>query len=222
VSSPYGLPQAMGITDDTINAPIYQAMLQVTNCPSDPVNAQQFFRLPNTPTDFYTSNGARRSSYLFSTAQIVDYSASYNYYAGLSYSTVVNGVTISVGYNGVFGNDGAARLGDILDGSSNTIAIGECKQIKSTSSVFGPFWGAGIHTCCHGYTPNNDVRFTVNGRFNPDPNGQYAWGFGSHHTGGAHFLMGDGAVRFISENMDLQILEHLGSFSDGKPAGGFN
>ena len=31
---------------------------------------------------------------------------------------------------------------------------------------------------------------------------QYAWVFGSGHAGGAFFLMGDGHVKFLSENMD--------------------
>ena len=47
----------------------------------------------------------------------------------------------------------------------------------------------------------------------------YAWGtvsgclsarhFGSHHEGGVFFLFADGAVKFLSENMDLTTLRAI-------------
>ncbi len=46
-------------------------------------------------------------------------------------------------------------------------------------------------------------------------------GFGSMHTGGAHFLMGDGAVKFLSENLDAVIYRNLGTINDGYPVGEF-
>ncbi|MDP1796770.1 MAG: DUF1559 domain-containing protein [Planctomycetaceae bacterium] len=52
------------------------------------------------------------------------------------------------------------------------------------------------------------------------PRGQTA-GFGSLHTGGCHFLIGDGTVRFISENIDTTIYRNLGTVNDGNPIGEF-
>jgi hypothetical protein len=43
----------------------------------------------------------------------------------------------------------------------------------------------------------------------------------SLHTGGAHGLMGDGSVRFISENIDVQTVRRLCSRSDGEVLGEF-
>jgi len=62
-----------------------------------------------------------------------------------------------------------------------------------------------------------------------------AEGFSSEHAGGMHFLMGDGAVRFVSENIDSQpspypspvtsagygVYNRLGSRNDGLPVGEF-
>ncbi|MFI4850256.1 MAG: DUF1559 domain-containing protein, partial [Gimesia chilikensis] len=42
----------------------------------------------------------------------------------------------------------------------------------------------------------------------------------SFHEGGAHFLVGDGSVHFLSENIDLQVFQQLGHISDGLPTGG--
>jgi len=46
-------------------------------------------------------------------------------------------------------------------------------------------------------------------------------GFNSYHTGGAHFLMGDGTVRFITENLDERTYQNLSRRSDGATLGGF-
>ena len=45
--------------------------------------------------------------------------------------------------------------------------------------------------------------------------------FASYHTGGAHFLLGDGAVRFISTSIDLGVYRSLASRSAGDITGEF-
>lgn len=43
----------------------------------------------------------------------------------------------------------------------------------------------------------------------------------SFHTGGCHALMGDGAVRFLSENLDFWVIRNLCSRADGNTVGEF-
>jgi len=43
----------------------------------------------------------------------------------------------------------------------------------------------------------------------------------SFHVGGVHVCMGDGAVRFIGENMELETLKKLATRDDGRPVGEF-
>jgi prepilin-type N-terminal cleavage/methylation domain-containing protein len=43
----------------------------------------------------------------------------------------------------------------------------------------------------------------------------------SQHTGGVHTVLGDGSVRFISENLDFNIIRRLGLPSDGETIGEF-
>ena len=47
------------------------------------------------------------------------------------------------------------------------------------------------------------------------------WGFGSHHSGGAHFVFGDGRVRFVNEKILPQVFQQLGHRADGQFLGDF-
>jgi hypothetical protein len=44
-------------------------------------------------------------------------------------------------------------------------------------------------------------------------------GFGSAHEGGAHFCLSDGAIRFISSNVDQNVFRRLGNRHDGELVG---
>jgi prepilin-type N-terminal cleavage/methylation domain-containing protein len=45
--------------------------------------------------------------------------------------------------------------------------------------------------------------------------------FQSHHTTGAHFLLGDGSIRFLSENMDQGIYESISTIAAGEVVNNF-
>ncbi len=136
-------------------------------------------------------------------------------------------------YQGMFGNNGAAEISQLRDGASNVIAIGESVQEKLTPQ-FGGYWGAGVHTCCHGYVPGRDRlggnRFHINGvdvRWLDPETGQctrglwsrctYAWVFSSYHPGGCQFVMGDGSVKFLPEGMSKRTFKLLNYIHDGNP-----
>ncbi|MEZ6060353.1 MAG: DUF1559 domain-containing protein [Planctomycetaceae bacterium] len=106
-------------------------------------------------------------------------------------------------YKGLFGSGTKTRFRDMLDGSSNTLAFVEVTG--------GPQYG---------------FMWIDNGAF---PTG---WGFGddynqlnSFHIGGIQVLMGDGSVRFLSENIDATwingVLHSLASMSEGNPVSEF-
>jgi prepilin-type processing-associated H-X9-DG protein len=52
-------------------------------------------------------------------------------------------------------------------------------------------------------------------------NWQTSQGFKSRHVGGAHFLMCDGAVKFITQNIDYITYQRLGDRRDGGVVGEF-
>ena len=185
----------------TPNAAVVATRVAVYECPADDA--------PNAPSQSgygaYARTGARRSNYLFGTGNYTDYSGNYD---------------PKYRYAGAFGNNGAAKLGSIRDGTSHTIAVGESKQLHISSS-YGPYWGAGTHTAVHGYTPPGDSRFNVNYPFgkcagNPDYICQYAWGFGSWHPGGANFVFCDGSVHFLVDEISYPTLVALNTANGGE------
>lgn len=113
---------------------------------------------------------------------------------------------------GVFGINNSARMRDLADGSSNTIAICESPMVKDDAQ-WGPYWGAWTNTywLTTAYGINKPRSATQ-----PKP---MAWSAGSSHTGGCHVLLGDGTVRFLSQNVNLGIFENLVSIADGNVVG---
>ncbi|GAB5440197.1 MAG: DUF1559 domain-containing protein [Fuerstiella sp.] len=93
-----------------------------------------------------------------------------------------------------FGINGAARIADIQDGTSSTMAFIET-PLQKEHSAYGPYWQAYTHT--HNIVPR---LYGINRK---RPSGlPYAWYPGSKHTGGAQTLLMDGSVRFLTENID--------------------
>ena len=45
---------------------------------------------------------------------------------------------------------------------------------------------------------------------------EYVGGPSSAHTGGYHVVLGDGSVRFISQNVSLPVLRNLANRADGE------
>lgn len=199
ISNPYSRPLAGGVTTSNANQAIYSKRLAVLTCPTDDMASQQVISGANNAADFYERNNVARSSYLFASGDHTDYTSAWGGYAASA-------------TRGAFGNDGAANVRDLKDGASLTVVVGESKQLH-TSSAYGPYWGAGTHTCCHGYVPN--YTFHINYDYSGNNSKlQYAWGFGSWHAGGAHMLFGDGSVKFLNENMNFNQFQALNRISD--------
>lgn len=100
------------------------------------------------------------------------------------------------------------RIGDVTDGLSNTIQVGEISF--NTANCFRVFIrGCDSSACGSVKNINSGINIT---RYNGSNNFNDV-SFGSMHTGGAHFLMGDGSTHFISQNIDFNVYRSLGSKS---------
>ncbi|QDT81696.1 Type II secretion system protein G precursor [Gimesia maris] len=111
------------------------------------------------------------------------------------------------------------RLRDITDGASNTTVVGESVANEAMAASFRPGWSwmnaAECNASCA--VPLN----TYNSRSPLTLPWDVVHSFASQHTGGGHFLLADGAVRFISDNIDLATYRDLSSTNGGEILGEF-
>ena len=119
------------------------------------------------------------------------------------------------GYNGT---GSGWSSGTIINPDLGPVVAGHTSwRGGSSDSARGYSWVRGItvNVLTNGYnTPNSripDVQFHGSGLFGPR----------SLHTGGAHLLLGDGAVRFISENVDAMLHRSIHSRNGGEVSGEF-
>ncbi|QDT45593.1 putative major pilin subunit [Gimesia alba] len=205
----------------TLRVPVY-------NCPSSPHSI--------------TSNDNGMNNY--DQGQTMDY-------VGIAGATPAPGAQTGVcsatgaGYgNGTYCNNGLLapndcfRMRDVKDGTSNTIIVGEQSgQVNgkdSRSNYYGGWsgigtgskvpslgsgsnWGSGTTTVMYSI---NSFWDTTAGDEAFRPYGANTV-LGSYHTGGTHVLLTDGAVRFVSENIDFGTLANLCARGDGLVIGEF-
>jgi prepilin-type N-terminal cleavage/methylation domain-containing protein len=130
-----------------------------------------------------------------------------------------------------FGSHASSKIADFVDGTSNIVLLAE--TIRNVFDGPPPAWGVYKHVgdgvdfghatqyrklndwgCCIWTTPawsQGNITGKLGEFMNP----------GSLHTGGMHVAMGDGTVRFISENIDTTTRTRLGQIQDQNPVGEF-
>jgi prepilin-type N-terminal cleavage/methylation domain-containing protein/prepilin-type processing-associated H-X9-DG protein len=127
-------------------------------------------------------------------------------------------------------------IASVEDGPSNVIHVAEI--LPSCNDHLSGWWdynGMGnahastsvpINTngMCRSATPQERAKLmppnTTQDCTNQN-NWNLSWGFRSKHNGGAHFLLVDGSVHFLSENIDYVTYQRLGGRKDGQTIGPF-
>jgi prepilin-type N-terminal cleavage/methylation domain-containing protein len=122
-----------------------------------------------------------------------------------------NGMFSQIGTNpNLRGGKALRRIAAVTDGTTNTIMMGEkAWQIGTADYAAGVVWGQRGAEDDAGADGDGYVQHMGNGwvhinsvenPYSANPN--HRRGFSSNHVGGAQFLLVDGSVRFISENID--------------------
>lgn len=193
--------------------PVYQQMRQrltVFRCPSDiGPDVNEGFPNPDPAVDAQT-----RPRRPFDEAGVHQPISTSNY-LGVGSSNALwhpdrepNDLT-ERGSNGVFIFDRAIRFADISDGLSNTFMAGErAYEMNFPNGTIYPL--AGLILAARGVASNRDwglVDVLGGGerRINCPEQSNCTRGFSSLHQGGSQFLLCDGAVVFVSENINALV-----------------
>ena len=151
--------------------------------------------------------------------------------------------------NGMFASRYSRKIRDLTDGTSNTVMVGEirlqpdlvgpsgpgnvgCSQTSDWHDMRGrysnPHPGGVTFTTIRPPntpvgdsmswafgTPNVPLRGCASGSASPEVHAR------SWHPGGAQFSLADGSVRFISNNIDQNVFQYLGTVAGGEVIGEF-
>ncbi len=118
-------------------------------------------------------------------------------------------------HDGMYSRNGGTRFAEVLDGLSNTLSCGERQN--------GPFRKGGVHGPHFSYettwigavrevtNPTDDHGHMVLFQTGNTPNSQFSddRDVSAPHVGYANFLMGDGSVRLITEDIDITVYQGL-------------
>ncbi|WP_417382732.1 DUF1559 domain-containing protein [Gimesia sp.] len=190
---------------------LVKTVIPVFNCPSDPMEGLN------------TNIGSWGKS---------------NYPALFSPCNIKPGNTAGSCYTGAFNYHNINRLKNFTDGASNVIMVGErTTEDRGSGAIWigaqgyvhssagnvanWPYHAALVRTWQGATaTPDPSTIYLINGINNNDGL-RYAWSLSSSHAGGCHFLLGDGSVRFISENINGDTLVYLAAINDKNVIGEF-
>lgn len=149
------------------------------------------------------------------------------WYEGVAHSASTLG---RLPHNGIFRFNRPVKMAGVTDGLSNTFAMTEFVQIDRQAGAVDANFAA----------PPGNVRAWILGKTLGDSYGMYSFKvikdwplnvqvdrgrdgvpynylpFGSHHSGGALFLLGDGSVQFVSETIDFDLYKHLATCNGGE------
>jgi prepilin-type processing-associated H-X9-DG protein len=219
-------PITPNIAATPTNLAVASNPLKMFGCPSD----ENPLPVVSNGSDL---TAVSRSNYLLN-AGLPVYVAPYNFTSveqGPQYASVPKT------FRGAFGIDGAGSPAGMKDGSSNTVAIGESRQVHATvgslnGETVAPFWGTGTYGAVLGQSDAsipqaNWTAATPNfkgGVCADNPTGQPVCqgpgGFGSQHSGVTNFVFADGSVRPVSDGVNATTFGNLLTADAGIPVTG--
>lgn len=157
-------------------------------------------------------------------------------YVAMQGHTAQNFVNSQLIGTGAFGTNFASKIGQLTDGTTNTICVGERAYRVGNVMMHAATWAgcaASGHDDCI-----DDAMATARSPINPVQTAIYntysrQQALSSNHTGGVQIALFDGSVRFLSQNVDFvmaggsntsnadSVYEYLIHIKDGAVIGDF-
>ena len=179
---------------------------EVLVCPSD--HSKPYSTDPAFVPWYYTRG------YPAATGNYAFVSGKYGAWHGLSDSS--SNYMVKYDNTGPFVYKVSYRARDITDGLSNTLFVGEVidAHLPESSNI----WTRAVREMDTMRSTSNPINTLPGGpvyldRYEIKVNGAFA----SRHSGGANFMFGDGRVRFLSENIGLDVYQALSTRNLGEP-----
>jgi prepilin-type N-terminal cleavage/methylation domain-containing protein len=201
------------------NAAVVSTLLPALICPTD--DGDPYYRGASVN---YQISAAAQAAGFFGAKTSYDFSTlRYSNSASLWLATLNSSDTSIVPnlrYRRMFGPHSASKIRDVRDGTSNSAMLvhGTLEVRNGVSNTWGysKWVGNGIDLgsdpinmwlCCSWAPPQTEI-----------PGRTTNWGAaGSQHVGGTFIALGDGAVRFLSENIDTRVRKKIAYIADGEP-----
>lgn len=127
---------------------------------------------------------------------------------------------ICIRLDGIFFINSTIGLRDITDGTSNTFLVMEV-QTQLSASMPGGDRHYNFSAGGDGNPPSDPSEYLIGTETNDPINSGNEEVVGSFHTGGAHALLSDGTVRFLSENMDMTMFRRISTRAGNETVGNF-
>jgi prepilin-type N-terminal cleavage/methylation domain-containing protein len=118
--------------------------------------------------------------------------------------------------DGAFFHNSRIRFSDITDGLSTTLLVGERRTRPEPAFNWNSTWVGVVEG-------GDEAIVRILGTADHTPNHALAHfdDFSSYHSGGCHFVLGDGSVRFVSANIDLGVYQRTCTRAGGDVVGEF-
>ncbi len=124
--------------------------------------------------------------------------------------------------NGAFRYSGSWGIRDIVDGTSNTVAVFENMHFQGGNGAVFNFnastWTAWVSPLAAVHTMRNPIN---DRKYQQGVNDGRCESPSSFHTGGVQILLCDGSVKFLTENIDHGIRYKIAVRNDNMPVGEF-